>query len=98
MKQIFCFLMFVLVSVCLSAQTMNVPRVNPKFGKPTKEEMLMSVYEPDSTAAVVCLYKETKVTYFDIQSMLYQHKIRLKILKESGLSHALVSIYSRGEI
>jgi hypothetical protein len=98
MKQIFCFLMFVLVSVCLSAQTMNVPIVNPKFGKPTKEEMLMSVYEPDSTAAVVCLYKETKVTYFDIQSMLYQHKIRLKILKESGLSHALVSIYSRGEI
>ena len=98
MKQLFCTLMLILGSVCLSAQTMNVPKVNSKFGKPTKEEMLMSVYEPDTTAAVVCLYKETKVTYYDIQSMLYHHKIRLKILKESGVSHALVSIYSRSPI
>ena len=58
--------MFVLASVCLSAQTMNVPKVNSKFGKPTKEEMLMSVYEPDTTAAVVCLYKETEIYYEDL--------------------------------
>ena len=95
MKQLFCFFMLVLGSVCLSAQTMNVPKVNPKFGKPTKEEMEMSVYEPDTTAAAVCLYKETEIYYEDLRIIpiiVYKNKVRVKILKESGISYANVSI------
>ena len=95
MKQLFCFLMLVLGSVCLFAQTMNVPKVNPKFGKPTKEEMEMSVYEPDTTAAAVCLYKETEIYYEDLRIIpiiVYKNKVRVKILKESGVSYANVSI------
>ena len=77
MKQLFCFFMLVLGSVCLSAQTINVPKVNPKFGKPTKEEMEMSVYEPDTTAAAVCLYKETEI-YANVSIPFYKELENVK--------------------
>lgn len=92
MKKIFCFLISVLECVCLFAQSVNIPKVNSKFGNPTKEEMLMTVYEPDTTAAAVCLYKETEVYYEHLKVIVYNHKVRVKILKESGVSNANVSI------
>lgn len=101
MKKIFCFLVFVLGSICLFAQTINVPKVNPKFGKPTKEEMEMTIYEPDTTAVAVCLYKETLIDYEFRESILkiiYTHKVRIKILKEEGISYANVTLpYFRHE-
>ena len=101
MKKLFCFWLFILGSISLFAQVVNVPRVNSKFGKPTKEEMEMLVYEPDTTAAAVCLYKETLIDYEFRESILkiiYTHKVRIKILKEEGILYANVTLpYFRHE-
>lgn len=64
---------------------------NRKIGKPTKEEMEMTVYAADSSAAAVVLYKETYIDYDwmreDFQ-VTYRYKRRVKILKEEGLDYA----------
>lgn len=44
-------------------QETTTPEVNTKFGKPSDEELKMTVYEPDTTAAAVVLCKKTNVFY-----------------------------------
>ena len=62
-----------------------------KNGKPTKEEMEMTVYAADSSAAAVVLYKETYIDYDWLREdfqVTYRYKRRVKILKEEGLDYA----------
>lgn len=65
-----------------------------KFGKVSKEELLEKVYEKDSSAAAVVLYREHK-TYFNyIQSTGFQvttnvHE-RVKIYNSDGFEYATV--------
>lgn len=66
-----------------------------KFGKVSKEELLEKVYEKDSSAAAVVLYRTHK-TYFNyIQSTGFQvttdvHE-RIKIYNADGFDHATVT-------
>lgn len=66
-----------------------------KFGKPTDEELRMTVYEPDSTAEAVVLCRLTDVGYTIQQSSFlvdYKEKFRIKVLKPEGARFAKVVI------
>ena len=69
--------------------------VNKKFGKPTDEEMSMTVYAPDPDAEAVKLYSNTDVQ-FDFMAddfwVVYRVKERVKVLKPEGASAADVTI------
>lgn len=69
--------------------------VNMKFGKPTKEEMEMTVYEADPQADAVVLCRLTNVNYTVQQKgyvVDYHEKFRIKVLKPSGARFAQVTI------
>lgn len=68
---------------------------NLKFGKPTDEEMTMTVYQEDPDAVAVILCQLTNVSYtMDSYNFLvdYEVKTRIKILKEEGKKYANISI------
>lgn len=68
---------------------------NLKFGKPTEEELSMTVYAPDSNATAVALCRITDAEYewgMDDFRITYRYKNRIKILKDEGTSYANVSI------
>ena len=66
-----------------------------KFGKPTKEEMQMTVYEAEPNADAVVLCRLTDVEYTVQNSGFlvdYREKCRIKVLKPSGSRFAKVVI------
>jgi hypothetical protein len=68
---------------------------NLKFGKPTDEEMSMTVYEADKNAPAVVLCQLTNVSYtmdFHNYYVDYVVKTRIKVLKDEGKDYANVSI------
>ena len=77
--------------VVVSAQN----QVNMKFGKPTKEELQMTAYEPEPEAEAVVLCRLTDVEYtVQMTSYLvdYHDKVRIKVLKPSGARFAKVVV------
>lgn len=88
----------VLLLICihtLSAQTPETLSPNGKFGKPTPEELSMTVYSPDSSAAAVVLYKQTVVGYEFVSGgfrLNYRYKTRIKVLTDEGTKYANVTI------
>ncbi len=76
-------------------QETTPPEVNTKFGKPSNEELKMTVYEPDTTAAAVVLCKKTNVFYDVINNdfrINYIYETKIKVLKSEGTSFADVVI------
>ena len=71
--------------------TASAADVNMKWGKPTQEEMQMTVYdaEPDAEAVVLCRLTEVEYT---VQTNSYlvdsREKMRIKVLKPSGTRFA----------
>ena len=68
---------------------------NLKFGKPTDEELSMTVYEQDKDASAVVLCQLTDVGYtmdFHNYFVDYYVKTRIKVLKEEGRDYANVNI------
>jgi len=83
--------MFLMSALTVSAQQ----NVNMKFGKPTKEEMEMTVYSPDPDAEAVVLCRLTDVEYtVQTSSFLvdYREKCRIKVLKPGGTRFAKVVV------
>ena len=84
-------ILFLMTGLSVSAQQ----NVNTKFGKPTKEEMEMTVYSPDPNAEAVVLCRLTDVEYtVQTSSFLvdYREKFRIKVLKPEGARFAKVVI------
>ena len=84
-------ILFLMTGLSISAQQ----NVNMKFGKPTKEEMEMTVYSPDPDAEAVVLCRLTDVEYtVQTSSFLvdYREKFRIKVLKPEGARFAKVVI------
>ncbi|HIU38327.1 MAG TPA: DUF3857 domain-containing protein [Candidatus Limisoma intestinavium] len=83
--------------LCLSVPAFGL-EVNEKFGKPTMEEMEMTVYDADPEADAVVLYKEGNVNYrFDASSssgfiIEYDVVERIKVLTSDGVDFANVSV------
>lgn len=68
---------------------------NLKFGKPTDEELSMTVYEQDKDASAVVLCQLTDVGYtmdFHNYFVDYYVKTRIKVLKDEGRDYANVNI------
>ena len=69
--------------------------VNLKFGKPTKEEMQMTIYEaePDAEAVVLCRLTDVEYTVQTTSFLVdYREKCRIKVLKPSGARFAKVVV------
>lgn len=80
---------------CLTLGWTTIEAQNLKFGKPTDEEMQMTVYEQDPEAEAVVLCQLTNVNYtMDLLDFLvdYEVKTRIKILKEEGKEYANITI------
>ena len=85
------FILFLMSALTVSAQQ----NVNMKFGKPTKEEMEMTVYSPDPDTEAVVLCRLTDVEYtVQTSSFLvdYREKCRIKVLKPGGTRFAKVVV------
>ena len=67
---------------------------NLKYGRPSKAELNLATYEPDTTAAAVCLLRrgETNFKYTDGFQLVNEVWMRVKVLKPQGVSYADVSI------
>ena len=90
-------LFIVWACICLTSIPVmsQVMEPNLKFGKPTDQEMAMTVYEPDPDASAVVLCSLTK-TYYEVRNSSFKVitdvKTRIKILKEEGLEYANVTV------
>ena len=89
---LFCFAL--IPSVLANSQTIPV---NPKFGMVSDEELRMTVYPPDTSAAVVILYSKQEVEAAFTNALTFGRKItrteRIKILKESGKDYPDFKIF-----
>ena len=88
-------LVILLFGTFLSLSVSAKDAVNTKFGKPTKEEMEMTVYAPEPDAKAVVLCRLTDVEYTvqtDGYLVDYHEKIRIKVLKPEGTKYAHVTI------
>lgn len=86
------FLLF-FFSTEMSAEQSFKP--NLKYGKPSDEELKMTVYESDSTAIAVVLYNigTSKYQYSNNKfSLITKHCTKIKILKPEGKRYADISI------
>ena len=87
-------ILLILLTLILPLEAMALD-VNKKFGKPTDEEMSMTVYAPDPDAEAVKLYSDTDVQFdfmVDDFWVVYRVKERVKVLKPEGASAADVTI------
>lgn len=67
---------------------------NLKYGKPSKEELSLTSYAPDTTATAIYLFHQgqSDFVYHDGFQLTTEHWIRIKILKPQGVSYADVSV------
>lgn len=86
MKSKFCLSILVL---SLSFQSIKAQTIEPnlKWGKPTEEELKMTVYDIEKDADALILYHQTSVNYNFVNGdfkVFYRIKSRLKVLKPEG--------------
>ena len=67
---------------------------NLKYGKPSKEELSLTSYAPDTTATAIYLFHQgqSDFVYHDGFQLITEHWVRIKILKPQGVSYADVSV------
>ena len=67
---------------------------NLKYGKPSKEELSLTSYAPDTTAVAIYLFHQgqSDFIYHDGFQLTTEHWVRIKILKPQGVSYADVSV------
>lgn len=90
-----CLLIFLLLEISAQEISEITPKMNLKFGKVSKEELLMDTYPNDTTAKAIILFHtgNSNFTYKQNQfGLLTEHSIRIKILKSSGENYANISI------
>ena len=88
-------LLYLFVLLALPFATASAADVNMKWGKPTQEEMQMTVYdaEPNAEAVVLCRLTEVEYTVQTNSYLVdYHEKMRIKVLKPSGARFAKVVV------
>jgi hypothetical protein len=93
----FTYLCSLLLPALLAGQSAAAQEMVPhlKFGKPVQEELTMTTYAPDTTAAAVVMCSLRDVYYgwgIDDFRLFTKNKVRIKVLKPEGVEHANVSI------
>lgn len=92
---ILCAFLFHLLSSAYAQQNATPPIApNLKYGKPSKEELSLATYAPDTTATAIYLFHQgqSDFTYHDGFQLVTEHWVRIKILKPQGVSYADVSV------
>ena len=92
---ILCALLFQFLSPVYSQQNPTAPiEPNLKYGKPSKEELSLTSYAPDTTANAIYLFHQgqSDFIYHDGFQLVTEHWVRIKILKPQGVSYADVTI------
>ena len=92
---ILCALLFQALSPVYSQQTDTAPiEPNLKYGKPSKEELSLASYAPDTTANAIYLFHQgqSDFTYDAGFQLVTEHWVRIKILKPQGVSYADVTV------
>lgn len=83
-----------IISILAGAQTIPV---NTRFGAVSDEELRMTIFPPDTSAAVVLLYSRQEVKAAFTNALTFGRKVtvtqRIKILKESGKDYPDFKIY-----
>ena len=90
-KKLF-FLLFVLLGISFSVFSIEI---SSRFGRVTNDELTMTVYENDTTAVAVVLYKAGSLSYTVSNNRfqtIYEFRKKIKILKPEGTSFADVVI------
>ena len=62
-----------------------------KFGKPSLEELKMTVFDLDTTASAVYLFDKG---YYNATSFRFTRTVRIKVLKKEGTHHGDMVIYT----
>ena len=91
---IFYVFIFLYFPMAFAQQATTVIEPDLKYGRPSKEELALTAYVPDTTATAVYLFHKGKsgFTYDDGFRLFTEHWVRIKILKPQGVSHADVAI------
>ena len=82
MKRLFFIAIFIHATYMFAQDADVTLKPSLKFGKPSDKELLLKVYQPDSTANAICLLNEGK-TYFTYNNhfqLVTERTVRLKIL------------------
>lgn len=88
------FLLLFLSPVHSQQATTATIEPNLKYGKPSKEELSLTSYAPDTTATAIYLFHQgqSDFVYHDGFQLTTEHWVRIKILKPQGVSYADVSV------
>lgn len=88
------FLLQLLSPVYPQQATTATIEPNLKYGKPSKEELSLTSYAPDTTATAIYLFHQgqSDFIYHDGFQLTTEHWVRIKILKPQGVSYADVSV------
>lgn len=90
------FVAIMVFATGLTASAVTELTINTKFGKPTKQELELKTYTPDSTASALYLAKTGYASYFynDQQGFYinYEYLNRIKVLKQDGGDMANIEI------
>jgi hypothetical protein len=79
-------LLAIAISLILLSNTLySQNKQKIKFGEPVMEDLQMTRYAPDTSAAAVILYKKG---YFSSEDFTFKVHVRIKILKPTGADHA----------
>ncbi|MCS2864580.1 hypothetical protein NXW13_11825 [Bacteroides thetaiotaomicron] len=96
MKRLFIFSTFLLclLSTTFSQQSGNTIKPNLKYGKPSKEELSLTSFAPDTTATAIYLFRkgESSFAYKDGFQLVTEHWVRIKVLKPQGVSYADITV------
>ncbi len=73
--------------MAFAQQATTVIEPDLKYGRPSKEELALTAYVPDTTATAVYLFHKGKsgFTYDDGFRLFTEHWVRIKILKPQGV-------------
>lgn len=97
MKNLFILLTFLfsLLPCAYPQQAAQTLTPSTKYGNPSAEELNMTSYAPDTTAAAVVLCSKTRVRYELIANqfqLIYNYEVKIKVLKSEGTSCANIEI------
>lgn len=86
------YISFSLILICISKFQASAQSTVPDFGVFTAEEIAMKQCEFDKSADAVVLFDKASASYNDEYNLVTERRIRIKILKEGGVSRGDIHI------
>ena len=91
----------IIIAMSFLVQQMFAQEFSRRFGRITKDELEMTVYDKAPDAEAVILYEDIDVRYeiSDKIRIVYDYRIKIKILRKEGTSwgNGEIMLYNRGK-